>query len=272
MNAEDIKKMEDERKHLQEWLENYNSAKVVAPIAQQRVEILDWQISAFRNAPPEAAEIVSPILSINNDDAYRQSVAAFPMMPHYSGMSAVNSSAGSAASTSATFQFVARVGDIGTPESIEYSHRYRGLYQTIQQSQDRPGQARDLIGHLGNPQTVTRFDTAHQAFREYKIGSSRTGAANDIRTLLLGINGDLLNKARLRPNENPPNWETMAVRLAPSAISEFKKQEAVYKSLLTRCTEVQKDRKEGSLTNLGDIWTETLEHIYALLTLVVSSE
>jgi hypothetical protein len=73
------------------------------------------------------------------------------MMPEYDSNSLMNATAVSASGTQSVYEYVARVGDLGTPEAVKYSEKYTGLYHELQASQDRTRVVRDLVGKLNNP-------------------------------------------------------------------------------------------------------------------------
>jgi hypothetical protein len=175
--------------------------------------------------------------------------------------------------SSETFEYVRRVGDLNTPNAIAYSQCYGSEYSQLQLEQQRPRQVRRLLEKLDNPNTLERFERAYNAFMAYKNKTGRkTAAAFEMRTLLDGIKGDLWNIAKKSPIENM-TWNTMATRLAlgggggPLHVRLIS-QNRLRTSIITRLSEVGKDREGGSETNLEDIWTELLDHIVTVLGMI----
>lgn len=272
MNADNWRKLDDDERYLTEWLIRFNQAKDIAPHVYRVLQNVKWQKDALKNQPDEAAEIPTGDLSASIDAAHIHLMNTFPLMPEYSRVSANTTGAYSASAGSGIYNFVARVGDLGTPAAKAYSEKFTGLYRNLQVAQDRPQEVRRLVERLRQSQTLARFDTAYKSYLEIKAGGSRAGAAGNVRTLLDGIKGDLFEKARKSPKENM-TWETMAGRLVAGASADEDRKQLVLKlinhqSLVNRLSEVLKDREAGSLTNLDDLWTQVLDHIFTVLTLV----
>jgi hypothetical protein len=90
-----------------------------------------------------------------------------------------------------------------------------------------------------------------------------------MRNLLDGIRGDLFKLARKWPKENM-TWQKMAERLAKGGSTgvecqELIRQERNRSSLISRLSDILKDRETGSLTNLDNVWTQVMDHIYTVL-------
>ena len=93
-----------------------------------------------------------------------------------------------------------------------------------------------------------------------------------MRTFLDGVKGDLFVLARQSPEENM-TWETMTARVAqPKGETEYRevlRQESIRSNLVSRLSEIGKDRRVASGDDLLNLWTQTLDHVYVLLTLTV---
>lgn len=270
---EEIKKLEEKREYLKEWLRRVEKANDVVPQVQLNLELTDWEIEALTNAPDEADEIPSVDLParIRQDCSYW--VDTLPMIPSYDSGLISAASAVSTAGTQSVYEYIGRVGDLGTPDALTYSNRYTALYHQLQASQDRPQSVRGFIEILCTPQTLQRFDDALSAYLSAKAGTGkRETAALAMRNLLDGIQGDLFELARIRPKENM-TWEEMAKRLAkngPTGVESRgiigQKQNRI--SLIGRLSDILKDREAGSLTNIENVWTQVIDHIYTVLGLV----
>jgi len=272
MRDDEIKKLEEERDYLRKWLANLGSAQDLAPEVQKKLEQIEWAISALKNSPEESEEIPTPYLVVEIDRDYRLLPRALPMMPDYN-LSVFSSSAATTTSGSAgVYGYVTRVGDLGTPDAQAYSKTFIGLYHDLEASQKRPNDIRELLTKLDNQQTVDRFEEAYGDFFSYKGGvKDKKAAALSMRNFLDGVQGDLFNKARILPKENMI-WETMAKRLAKvTAAGEediLIEQEEKRSSLISRLSDVLKDREGGSATNLEYIWIQLLDHVYVVLNLI----
>jgi len=185
----------------------------------------------------------------------------------------VNSTSGTVSSSTDYYSFVSRIGDLGTSNTVEYSGKYVSLYQDIQQTQDRQNLVRQMIEKLDNPNTLERFDRAVTAYSLYKTGiEERTSTAMTIRTLMDGVQGALFEKARKQPKENM-RWEKMGSRLAGIVSSSgnyrnFMFQNQVRSQLISRLSDIGKDREGGAATNLGFVWTQVLDHLFVSLSLL----
>jgi hypothetical protein len=268
-----IKKLKERKGHLEEVKESYLNVQRALPYVQQNLDLTDWQLNVYENLPPEASEI--PIFNRSDSlDAENQYLKGLYHVAHVPPLGLLNSTASVTTSgTSTDYSYVNRVRDLATPAALEYGNAFILQYQNIQETQDRPKQVRDLLGKINTTNIYKRFDSAFEAFQGYKSGSvKRTAAANEIRNLLSGLKGDLLNKARKWPKENM-NWNNMSARLA---INGGRGQEYVilgaeeskHASLLVRLADVLKDREGGSVTDLESIWTEVLDHLYTVLGLL----
>jgi len=273
MRDEWLRKLRERRDYLKLWLERMKKAREAVPLVHRNLQTTEWEISALENAPEEADEIaaVDPSTALDQDfDYWRTNV---PMMPDLD-LKAVESSTGiSASGTVSVYEYVSRVGDLQTPSAIDYSRKYTAAYQELQQEQDRPSEVRSLIAKLGNPQTLERFNRASAAYYAAASGTAeRTAAAMEMRTLLDGIKGALFERARRHPRENM-TWRKMAERLTKGhkggpEETEVRNQEKSRSSLIERLSQIAKDREGGSLTNIDHVWTQLLDHIYTVLSLL----
>lgn len=268
-----IKKLKERKEHLQEVKKSYLDAQQALPYVQQNLDLTDWQLDVYENLPPEASEL--PIYDrkdrLEAENQYLKGLYHVVDVPP-SGL--LNSTASVTTSgTSTDYSYVNRVRDLATPAALEFGNTYISQYQNIQLAQDRPQQVRTLLHKINTRDIYERFDRAYDAYQGYKSGTmKRTAAANEIRNLLLGLKGDLWNKARKWPKENM-NWNNMSARLA---INGGRGQEHVtlgaeerkHTSLLARLADVLKDREGNSITNLNAIWTEVLDHLYTVLGLL----
>lgn len=268
-----MKDKETSLSYIERWLRRYKDIKEALPFIQKIKELLEWESEALEDKPEEAEEI--PLPDVESEDFRRLDFFknTFPMSPKIDKYQFINSTAVTTGGSSDLFQYVARVGDLDTPEAIRYSEEFTTKYEAIQENQSRQDDVESLIKSLGNHRTLERFHRAKQAIAEVKteIGN-RTSAANELRNLIRGVKGDLFQHARKWDKENM-TWELMGKRLSkggedsPSYI-EILESEKRYRQLKERLSDVLKDLKKGSLTNLSYIWSEVLDHTYILLSLV----
>lgn len=265
-----MKDLKAKREYLKKWLERLEGAQDAVPSVQMSLEMTDWQIDALSNRPEEADEIPLGDLERRFAHDYAYLIQSWPAMPEYDPDSLV---AANTSSTSSLYTYVGRVGDLGTPQAQEYSAKYTTTYRNLQTAQSRPKEVRGLLKELGREQMLERFDRAFDAYFAVRSGTGeRTAAATEMRTLLDGVQGVLFEKARKRPKENM-TWETMADRVGKGKArgTEHKKlvdQESARRFLISRLSDVLKGREGDSLTNLDNVWTQVLDHIYVVLKLI----
>jgi hypothetical protein len=175
--------------------------------------------------------------------------------------------------TASVYDYVRGFGRYDTPEERGYAQTYVAKYDALQEAQHRLQQTRILVEKLKNPSTLDRFDRALTSYLDVKSGiAATTQATSEIRNLLYGIRGDLLELARKIPKEQI-TWLEMAKRLAKPGPNDGPRQElaaqgAVYKALTDHLSEMAKDRIQVSLEELNQTWTQVLDHIYTILGLV----
>ena len=268
---EEIRNLEAELAHLFEWMDGLKEANKAIPEVQKQIELIQWKLDVLKNTPEEADEI--PFNPPSAEASYLRTKTNLPLMPKYSLGNITNSTSGTISSSSDFYNYVARIGDLGTPKALEFSGTYTGQYQNIQQTQDRQSLVKQMIEKLGNPNTIERFDRAVHVYSTYKSGiGERTSAANTIRNLVAGVQGTLFEKARKQPRENM-TWGKMGSRLArivPDSENypEFIRQNAVRTRLISSLSDIVKDREGGAATNLDFVWTRVLDHLFVTLSLL----
>lgn len=273
MEEESLEKLKAKKRHLEEWLRNHKSADEVAAEVQKNLDFTNWQIDALEGSPDEADEIPRPDLTqtLDSDSAYLSQV--LPPMPPYDMKRVVAASAFTSSGTIPIYQYVSRVGDLGTEDSIRYSTRVTVAFQELQQTYDRPGEIRELLAKLGNPGTLDRFDAALRSLYAYKRGTAnRASPAIDMRTLIDGAKGDLYERARMHPKEGI-SWQTMSARLAlggeaSEQYTQLLAIENTHSSLVSRLSDIAKDREAGSATSIDNVWAELQDYLVSLLRLL----
>lgn len=268
---EEIKNLEAKLAHLVDWINGLKDANKIVPEVQQQIELVQWQLEVLKNTPDEAEEI--PFTPPSAEKSYLHTKSVLPLIPKYEVGNIINSTSGTVSSSTDYYNYVSQVGDLGTPKAFEFSGRFTVLYQNIQQTQDRQSLVKQMIEKLENPSTVERYDRAVNAYSMYKseIGE-RTSAAMEIRTLLDGVQGTLFEKAKKQPKENM-TWGKMGSRLAgivPDSenYKNFIYQYEIRSKLISRLSDIGKDREGGAATNLEFVWTQVLDHLYITLSLL----
>ena len=271
--SEDIKKLEERSEHLENWLESLRKNQEVVPFVQEIKEQTEWQIRVLQNRPSEASEI--PYKG-RHDELERENnffYEVFPVLKTSEYISASSATAITSSGTIDVYDYANRIRDLGTQDAIDYGDTIIGEYHKIQESQGRLIEVRSLLDKFGSPNLLERYDRAYNAYMAYESNTGeKTAAANDMRNLLYGLRGELMERARNKPRENM-TWEIMSQRLAiggdgsQQCINLINQKETI-SSLNQRLSDVLKDRERGSITDLNTIWTELLDHIYTVLRLI----
>lgn len=253
--------------YINEFKERANSILEAFPIIDEIEAVTNWEEQAFSNIPSEAEEVPTNNLVENLQNEFKYLVTTFPLPPKYDpSLIGGTISMTSSGSTSA-FEFIGLVGDIGTPDAIDYSNIYKLSFMALQASQNRVDAVRSFINRFNNADLSSRFENCVDSISQYHVTvlGKRESTANFIRNLLYGVSGQLIELARKHPKENM-SWREMAKRLANSSSAEdvTLRQKKEQSNLISRTSDVLKDFEAGSLTNIDNIWVQTLEHLYIL--------
>ena len=133
-HKEEIKNLEAKLTHLLEWMKGLRDANKIAPEVQQQIELVQWQLEVLRNSPDEAEEI--PFNPPSAEQSYLYTKSILPLIPKYDIGGMVNSTSGTISSSSDYYGYVTRVGDLGTSIAFEFSGKFAGLYQNIQDTRN----------------------------------------------------------------------------------------------------------------------------------------
>jgi len=268
-----LEKLKEKREYLRQWLAQFQAASRAAAEVQKNLDFTDLQIRAVESRPDESSEIPLPNLGGTVDHDFSYLRTAYPWLPDFNEPNLSTASSFSSTGTVQISMYLGRVGDINSYITKEYSEEYLSEFEDLQNRYDRPTELRLLLKRLSSKGSLERLENAIRSFDSYRSGTgSRTSAAADMRTLLDGVKGDLFELARLHPGENI-TWEIMASRLAIGGVTspqyaELLDLEKVRSSLISRLSDIFKDREAGSVTNMDQIWLEFQEHLVAVLGLI----
>ena len=255
------------KEYLNEFKDRANSILEAVPIINQIEEVTNWEEQAFSNIPDEAEEVPTNKLVENLQMVYDSLVTTFPLPAKYDSSLLGGTVSMTSSGSSSAFEYIGMVGDIGTPEAIDYSNKFALSFVALQASQNRVDAIRSFINRFNNSNLSSRFENCVNSISQYHVTvlGKRESAANFIRNLLYGVYGKLFELARKHPKEDM-SWEVMAKRLANSDSAEdvILRQEKEKSNLISRTSDVLKDRDFGSSTNIDNIWVQTLEHLYIL--------
>lgn len=272
--SDELENRKAKRDYLGSWLHNFAQAQDIVPRVQRELERTEWEIEALSNLPDEASEIPKGNITVLFDIDSKYLNKALPMLPGIDINTYSDSDTISTSGTASVYEYVSRVGDINTPEALKFSNYYTTKYQEIQLAQNRPNEIRALLKKLPNKGALERYNRSESSYMQFKAGvGKKTAAAMEMRTFLDGLSGELVQMAKQSKTENTPTWEKMAKRLSkngPSSIEcqEVLRQETVRSSLVSRLSDIGKDREGSSVTNLNHIWTELQDHAFTVLSLI----
>jgi hypothetical protein len=271
--SEDLFYLEKKRGHLTAWLSRFNTAKDIVPDVQKSLETTNWEIEALENRPKIPGDLLPDGLGSILERDYRFTAGAIPMMPSYNPVLSSTASSMAISGSVSVYDYVAGFADLGSPQATEYSQTYTQRYQQLQAAQQRPEEVNWKMAKFCSQNTLDRFNTAKNDYLSAKCGAvPRRQVALGIRNLLDGLKGELFQMARLTPNENM-TWERMAQRLCKGSTAGAEEQELVRhnevrSTIMSHLSDILKDREPSSKTDLDHLWTETLDHIYAVLGLI----
>jgi len=255
------------KEYLDELKDRVNSILEVFPLIDKVEDVTNWEQQAFSNLPEEAEEIPTNDLVENLQIEYDHLVSAFPLPPKYDPSFRGGTIAMTTSGSTIAYEFVGRVGDIGTPDATKYANLFIASFETLQLNQNREEEVRSFIQKFKNAGLSSRYENCIESISQYHliIKGKKEPVANFIRNLLNGVSGQLFEIARKSPKENM-TWEEMAKRLAnsPIAVNIIIRQEKEQSNLLSRTADVLKDRDAGSITNIDNIWVQVLGHLYIL--------
>lgn len=273
MNDELKEVKEKTLKLLQDWLSKFEEAKEVAPSIQQAYELKSWESEVLDTMPDAATEIPYDHLLEKYSMEQEFWSSNLPQMPSHDKWTLSSGSALSVSSSVSTYQLVARALDLGDPETQLWAEKHTYQYMEMQRQQQRIAYVRSALKSL-NPDRASEFDRAVETYRFWSTGwSERESVGIALRNVLEHFKGDLYEKAINRPREQKIKWPQMAMRLAKGGANSPESktliaEEETWKSLHRRLTEVAKTLDTGVATNLDMIFTEWIDHLYTVLSLV----
>lgn len=271
--SEELDWLNKKKSYLETWKANLKGANDALPYAEANLVNTDWAIEAINSQP--AVSGIHPSLDFGEQlkRDYLYTVSALPPIPAYDLDQLATASSITVSGTASIYNYVQSFSKYDTPEARNYVRTCVDKYDDLQVIQLRPQFTRSLVTKLNNTNTLERFDRAQKAYLQAKSGiNAPTQAANEIRNLLYGIKGNLLELARKIPKENI-TWQEMARRISkpgPKDVpyQELAAQETVYTSLVNDLSPTAKDWKQVSLTELNQTWTQVIDFIYTVLGLV----
>jgi hypothetical protein len=272
MESEELSWLNKKKEYLIEWKDRLKYAEGALPLVEQTLENTSWEIETIQNRPATAGG-PAPELVETFKREYYVVVDSLPQIPNFDQKRLSTASTVNISGTAYMYRHLTEMEKSDTPELRSYAQAYLAKYDALQDAQQRQQQTRTLVQKLNSASLLSRFDQASEAVVRAKSAlTTTTQAASEMRNLLYGVNGELIEFARATKRE-AISWSEIAKRLAkpdPSdvAYNELCKQGEVYKALTDHLSNIAKDHVTVSLEELSHIWTQVLDHIYMMLELV----
>lgn len=258
---------------LREWLERFGKAQDAVPFVSRSLEVVHWERQALDNLPEEARRLQLPYTA----DYYRRRcdylAGTLPRISDYDVDSVRNFPAVLTSGTVNYYGFLDEVADLQTPASQTYADTQKRTYSELQTRQMRIHDVRSLLCKLGSKRVLSQFE---RAFRAHSADATKTGArtaaAIEMRTLLDGVQGELFARAGHQRGQKT-SWLSIAMHFAKGEPCDITYQKVVEEGqsrekLIGQLSLSAKDRDESHPVDLDAVWTETLDHIYTVLSLV----
>lgn len=257
---------------MDDFLSTYKAAGDVVPQVVQMRATAQWELDLLENLPSSVSDYPQTNMGLAFQRGQDFIANAIPPVTTYDFRLTASATAISASGATEAYDYLLGIEQSGLPEAIEYAGKYTSDFRDLQTSVKRESQVRALLERLGGGSTLARFDRASRIAASAGIGAAEpTAAAMEIRTFMDGLKGDLENLAR-QPREQKVSPQQIAERLAVGGpqgaeYEELLRQWDARSRLMTRLTNVGKDRVPGDGAAIRDTWAEVLEHIYVVLTL-----
>ncbi len=269
-NSDEIARIRAASRYFSEWLARYQMSSMFAPRALEIRDQLDWHEKVLSECPPEASNLMGSGSGTPTSCDYGYVTTAFPMPTAFDENLVASATGYMASASNSVFGQLTTAGRYGTNAVQAYVTVHTESFQNFQQVHHRRDAVRALVGKLGGC-SVDRFDKAVVAVEQARLQTgSDSAAASEIRTLLHGVKGELTDKARLLSKERKITWQTIAETLGKSEEDKktLIKEGDTHKSLVDTLSPMLKDRS-GTLPSLANVWTQVLEHLYAVLSLTM---
>ena len=264
--------LESKRKYLKEWIERHRKAKEIIPLVQKELEMTEWELEALQNIPSGVNKKPFDDLETKFETDYNYTVKTFPMIPEYDRSAVQTALSVATDSTSSVYLNVVQVGSWAVADAESYSKKYRESYQQMQIAHNRPEEVNQLLQKINSVTLKERYEKASKGYYAVKSGTEDwTAVASEMRNFVMGLKGELFEKARKQPRENM-TWDVMAERLSKGGKDsvehqELKDQMKTYDELIDILSPALKDRKNNS-SDVEIIWSRILDHIYVVIGLI----
>jgi len=275
MDPDNLEELQKRREYLMQWQENHSAAKDVAPIIKEQLDYANWAMDSLKEMPTMSGEKGQPdfVNRLEAENAYMRD--AIPMIPQYNMVDAYGATAVNTSGYSGMYQYIAGAQDYGKVQVVDWSKTYTNRYREIQETHGKKDRVRSLITQLEDGQLNVRFDDAYKNFVLSQSDEKECiAAANSIRNLLYGIRGKLWERVPHQKNEKF-KWEKMVTSLVDQGLLNLQQQQtlndeqATYDYIISELSPMAKNHGSTTSSLLENVWTQLLDLIYVLLTLII---
>jgi hypothetical protein len=261
-----MKKLADAKEYLDTWLERSREVMDAAPHVRRLQELVDWELRTYDNRPEEAQSVESTELNRHAIVFYDRLTSTLPMLPSVDSKSVAQVSSLSATTSNAFVTYVTTVSQLQTPAAIRFAAKAIAEFGKLKEREQRPADVRRLL-ELRMPSLISKFDVAHTSCNRCKaLLGDRTGAALEMRTLLDGVQGELMQRARKHERENMTLPLACERLFSPSSMYREIQEEVEGRSALySLLSEVAKQRDAQQAFQLDALWVRTLNHIFIVI-------
>ena len=270
-----LKTLEEDEKYLETWWKRSEKIQREAPRVQQQLENLRWQKEAVKGAPlPPGDPFPRQLINFTADDlsATRRSL---PELPIINSAAIVNSVAGTVSTASMIYDRAFQAYRAEAFELRTWGNYFGTAYEEQQERQGREKQVHDLLDVL-KPELAVNFDGAVNEYR-ILLGSrgrvSGESAGTKIRNIHSHYKGELMEVAQRRLRKQRVDWSEMAQCFIVDSVARtrFESQEDRWRNIQDRLTSLAKSQKQYNESELKQLFTDWLDHLFIVLSLVESA-
>jgi hypothetical protein len=268
----DAKELSKEKKtYLQDWLNKAGPINEAVPKVKQQLELAIWEEKAFSEMPDRIANAIPANVTKHQKQDIMTLHKTLPSLPEIKNNLVCISDATAATTSNMIFQIIDDARHNQEQQIHEWGERHSTQYIQLQERLGREKEVRKYLLKIKG-ELATEFDKAISAYRREMAGiESKSEFGITMRNVLEHYKGEIMNQARQQPKEQKIEWHIMAERLVKNIMDSrqrFIEQGERWKNLHERLTKLAKGLIKFDQHDLESIFTESLEHMYIVLSLV----
>jgi hypothetical protein len=260
----------EKKVYLTDWVNKAKSVQNAVPKVQEQLDLAAWEESVLCDIPEqEAKKVPADITTLLSQDL--ETVRrVLPKIPQIDLPLVCISTAATSTTSTVIYQVTESARHSDNHGLRKWGDLHSQAYEALQSRLGREEEVRNLLLKL-TANLAKEFDDAASAYKAAAVNMStlpNVGIA--MRNVLEHFKGELMNLAR-RPHEQKIEWNQIAERLVEdieTARQRFMMQEVNWNDLHDRLTKLAKSRIRLDKADLVSIFTEFLDHLYIVLSLV----